>query len=171
MPALDDALTANREAAKRFLATARTVAKEAWAKPIAPGKWSPAQIVEHVAISTEVALKAIKGDKTVGSFPRLFRAIPRAMVFNPTLKKGAFPKRMKGPAIFAPSKEHISFDASAARIERAVTSLEAHVRDLAKAGTHAFDHGFFGRLKIADYVRFNGLHANHHEKQLPPRPK
>jgi hypothetical protein len=171
MSALDDAIAANREAAKKFVSTARTVAKEKWAAPIAPGKWSPAQIVEHVAISTEVALKAIKGDKTVGSFPRLFRAVPRAMVFNPTLKKGAFPKGMKGPAIFAPSKEHVSLDASAARIERAVANLEAHVRDLAKAGKDAFDHGFFGRLKVADYVRFNGLHTNHHEKQLPPQPK
>jgi hypothetical protein len=167
MSALDEAIAANREAARRFLATARTVAKEKWAEPIAPGKWSPAQIVEHVAISTEIALKAIKGDKTIGSFPRFFRAVPRAMVFNPTIKKGVFPKGTRGPAIFRPSKEHIGFDTSAARFERAVTNLEAHVRDLAKAGTHAFDHSFFGRLKIADYVRFNGLHTIHHETQLP----
>lgn len=166
MSALDDAIAANREAAKRFLSTARSVAREKWATPVAPGKWSPAQIVDHVATSTEVALKTIKGDKSMGSFPRFFRAIPRAMVFNSTLKKGAFPAKMRGPAIFAPSREHASLEASAARLERAMSDLEVHVRDMAKAGKHAFEHGFFGSLKVADYVRFNGLHTDHHEQQL-----
>lgn len=163
---LEDAIAANREAATKFLSTARTVAKEEWAAPIAPGKWSPAQIVDHVATSTEVALKAIKGDKSVGSFPRIFRAIPREMVFNSTIKKGAFPGKMRGPAIFAPSREHASLDASAERLERAIADLEAHVRDLAKAGKDTFEHGFFGRVKVADYIRFNGLHTDHHEQQL-----
>jgi hypothetical protein len=38
-------------------------------------------------------------------------------------------------------------------------------RDAAKAGKEVFEHGFFGRLKVADYVHFNGLHTTHHEKQ------
>jgi hypothetical protein len=167
MSALDDAIAANRDAAKTFLSTARAVAKEKWAQPVAPGKWSPAQIVEHVAVSTEIALKAIRGDKGLGSFPRLLRPIPRAMVFNSTLKKGAFPDRMRGPAIFAPSKDHVPYEQSAARLERAIADLENHTRDAAKAGKDVFEHGFFGRLKVADYVHFNGLHTRHHEQQLP----
>jgi hypothetical protein len=164
---LDDAINANRQAAQRFLATARAVASAKWSTPIAPGKWSPAQIVDHVAISTEVALRAIKEDKTVGSFPRLLRGIPRAMVFNKTLKAGQFPSGMRGPKIFAPSGEHFAFEKSKERLERAVEQLESHVRTMAKSGKESFEHGFFGKLSVADYVRFNGLHSEHHEKQLP----
>ena len=103
MAGLDDALTLNRDAAQRFLATARAVPPERWVTPVAPGKWSPAQIVDHVATSTEVAPE---GD----------------------------PRR------------------------------QGHGLDL--AGRRAFEHGFFGRVKVADYIRFNGLHTRHHEQEL-----
>jgi hypothetical protein len=166
MSALDDALAANREAAKQFLATARTVAKEKWAAPIAPGKWSPAQITEHVALSTEVALKAIKGDKSMGSIPSFLRWLPRKLGFDPTIKKGRFPEKQRGPAIFKPSDSHANYDISAARFDRAIADLESHARELAKAGTTAFEHSFFGRVLIADYVKFNALHSEHHERQL-----
>jgi hypothetical protein len=166
MSALDDALAANRAAAKQFLATARAVAKEKWAAPIAPGKWSPAQITEHVALSTEVALKAIKGDKSMGSIPRFLRWLPRKLGFDPTIKKGRFPEKQRGPAIFKPSDAHANYEISAARFDRAIADLESQVRELAKAGKYAFEHSFFGRVAIADYVKFNALHSEHHERQL-----
>ena len=167
MSALDDAIAANREAAQKFLSTARTVAKEKWAAPVAPGKWSPAQILDHVAVTAEVSLKAIKGDASMGSIPRFLRFIPRVFGFNPTIKKGRFPEKQRGPAIFAPSTGHPSYEAGAARLESAVSALEQHTRDLAKAGTLAFEHSFFGAVTIADYVCFNALHTTHHEEQLP----
>src|SRR5579871_4050407 len=99
MPTLDDAIAANRAAGKKFLSTARTVAKEKWAQPVAPGKWSPAQILDHVAVATEVALRAIKGDASMGSIPRFLRFLPRTLGFNPTIKSGRFPEKQRGPAI------------------------------------------------------------------------
>src|SRR5665213_379447 len=117
MSDLDDALAANREVAKNFLVTARHVAKEKWASPIAPGKWSPAQITEHVALSTEVALKAIKGDKSMGSIPAFLRWLPRKLGFDPTIKKGRFPEKQRGPAILKPSDTHANYEVSAARYD------------------------------------------------------
>jgi hypothetical protein len=164
--ALDDALAANRDAATRFLATARQIPTEKWAEPVAPGKWSPAQIVDHVAVTTEAALRAIKGDTSMGSIPRFLRVIPRALGFTPTLRKGKFPEKQRGPAVFAPSRGHPAFDASAARLERALSALESHVRELAKAGTQEFEHSIFGRVSVVDYIRFGALHTEHHERQL-----
>ena len=164
--ALEDAIAENREAATRLLATARGVAKEKWAQPVAPGKWSPAQILDHVAAATEVALKAIKGDTSMGSIPRFLRFIPRTFGFNATIKKGKFPEKQRGPAAFAPSTGHPSYEAGKLRLENALTALEQHTRELAKAGTHSFEHSFFGRVTVADYVRFGALHMVHHEKQL-----
>jgi hypothetical protein len=166
MSALEDAITANRDAAKRFLATARGVAKEKWAQPVAPGKWSPAQIADHVAVTMEVSLKAIKGDTSMGSIPRFVRFIPRVFGFNATIKKGKFPEKQRGPAIFAPSSGHPTYEASSERLERALVALETHARQLAAANTHSFEHSFFGRVGVADYIRFGALHLVHHEKQF-----
>jgi hypothetical protein len=167
MTILDDALNANKESAKRFFSRARTVMADQWSNPVAPGKWSPAQIADHIGVSTSVALNAIKGDRSMGSIPGIFRPIVRALFFNPTMKKGAHPEKTKGPAVFAPSKEHPTLEESEARLHHAISALEAHVRQLAKDGTGTFEHGFFGKLSIADYVRYNALHMQHHERQLP----
>jgi hypothetical protein len=164
--ALEDAIAENRAAATRLLATARGVPKEKWAQPVAPRKWSPAQIVDHIVVATEVALKAIKGDASMGSIPRFLRFIPRVFGFNATIKKGKFPEKQRGPAAFAPSTGHPTYEASAERLERALVALEMHIRALAAANTHSFEHSFFGRVGVADYVRFGAFHMVHHEKQL-----
>ena len=167
MPTLEDVIAENRKATDHFLATARKVPAAKWAQPVAPGKWSPAQIVDHIAVTTEVALKAINGDPSMGSIPKFLRFLPRKLGFDPTIKKGRFPEKQRGPKVFAPSPDHPAYEASAAKIERAITALESHVRTVLAAGTHSFEHSFFGRIAIIDYIRFGTLHTEHHERQLP----
>jgi hypothetical protein len=171
MSDLESCLSANRQAMAGFLAAAKSVASPQWTQPIAPGKWSPAQIADHVAVSYEIAARALAGDSKIGSAPRFLRPIVRAVGFTRILRNGAFPERMKGPPVFAPSTGHPSYDASAARVEKAVAGLESRARDMARTGTHSFDHPFFGRVSVADYIRFSELHARHHELQLPRSPE
>ncbi len=167
MSELEDVIAENRKATERFLATARSVPKEKWAVPVADGKWSPAQIVDHIAVTTEVALKAINGDPSMGSIPKFLRWLPRKLGFDPTIKNGRFPEKQRGPAIFAPSTGHPAYEVSVERLNRAIVALETHVRALIAANQHSFEHTFFGRVGIADYVRFGTLHTEHHERQLP----
>ena len=167
MDSIEDVITENRKATEQFLATARKVPPEKWAQPVAPGKWSPAQIADHIAVTTEVALKAINGDASMGSIPKFLRFIPRKLGFDPTIKKGRFPEKQRGPAVFAPSKGHPSYDASVERLNRAIAALETHVRGRMAKGDHSFEHSFFGRVSIPDYIRFGTLHTQHHERQLP----
>ena len=171
MPDLEASLSANRQAVASFLSKARSVASTPWAQPVAAGKWSPAQIADHVAVAYEVAFRALKGDKTMGSAPRFLRPIVRAVGFTKILKKGAFPAKMKGPPVFAPSAAHQPYDASAARMEAALAKLESEARAMAHAGRHAFEHPYFGRVDVSDYVRFSELHTKHHEQQLPGSPR
>ena len=167
MSDVEKVIAENRKATEHFLATARSVAKEKWEQPVAAGKWSPAQIVDHIAVTTEVALKAINGDPSMGSIPKFLRFIPRKLGFDPTIKKGRFPEKQRGPAIFAPSAGHPTYEASVAKLERAMVALESHVRNLMAQNKHSFEHTFFGRVSIPDYIRFGTLHTEHHQRQLP----
>ncbi|HVZ48090.1 MAG TPA: hypothetical protein VG916_04865, partial [Gemmatimonadaceae bacterium] len=54
-----------------------------------------------------------------------------------------------------------------AQIEREVAGMERDARAAAANGVTTFEHTFFGRLAIADYVMFNALHFDHHREQLP----
>jgi hypothetical protein len=166
IPDFEVALAANRQAMANFLTTARSVANERWAEPIAPGKWSSAQIADHVAVAYEVAVRALKGEAGIRSAPRLLRPVVRAVAFTGILRKGAFPEKSKGPRVFAPSSGHPGFETTAARMETAVASLESQVRSMQSAARHTFEHPIFGRIGVADYVKFSELHAKHHEQQL-----
>jgi hypothetical protein len=37
----------------------------------------------------------------MGSIPKFLRFLPRKLGFDPTIKKGRFPEKQRGPAVFA----------------------------------------------------------------------
>ena len=57
---IDGALAASRQASEQLLGDAEALGS-AWATPRAPGKWSPSQIVEHVARSLDATVALARG--------------------------------------------------------------------------------------------------------------
>ena len=68
MSEIDGALAASRQAAEQLLGDAESLGP-AWATPRAPGKWSPSQIVEHIARSLDASVALAHGQPS--SFPKL----------------------------------------------------------------------------------------------------
>src|SRR6266481_6680261 len=71
-----------------------------WASPRAPGKWSPSQIVEHVARSLEESANMAAGRPS--KFPKLpgvVHPIVRGLLFKRVLRKAAFPKAKTNKAM------------------------------------------------------------------------
>jgi hypothetical protein len=68
MSDLDSSLAESRAALAQLIAAGERCGT-AWASPRAPGKWSPSQIVEHVARALEESGKNIKGEPS--AFPKL----------------------------------------------------------------------------------------------------
>ena len=51
----------NHQAVDAFLTAARTVPAVQWGKARAPGKWSPAQVAEHLALTYEINRGVLHG--------------------------------------------------------------------------------------------------------------
>jgi hypothetical protein len=166
MADLESALQAQRTAADAFKAAALRVSESVWNAPRAPGKWSPAQVTDHVGVSTRVARDFMGQKPGMGSLPWFLRPVLNRFFLKPVLKKG-FPKKGKGPSIFAPAHDPMPREQLCARIDSEVAALEADARAMVKSGKAEFTHGFFGRMAVADYVMFNALHFDHHREQLP----
>jgi hypothetical protein len=160
---IDSALAASREAVDRLIATAARTGTE-WTTPRAPGKWSPSQIVEHVARSLDETVNVASGQPS--AFPRL-PAIVRPVlrvVFRQILKRGALPKGrttktmnpLDGPATPADGR---------ARLEAAHHRYETACRQLA-ARREPMRTPMFGAVPVEDFVRFMELHTRHHGKQI-----
>ena len=167
MADLQARLTDHRKAVSAFLATARSVPRQQWAEPRAPGKWSPGQVTEHVAKAYETNRDVLHGTWPGRAAPRFLRPLIRFMLLNTVLKRGRFGKGGKSPEPFRPSSSPSPPEALTARLQAAAERFEADLTAAARGGQVAIEHPFFGRLRLTDYLRLNEIHTHHHRQQLP----
>ena len=171
MSDLNLSLAGDHEAVAALLAAADR-AGAAWTVPRAPGKWSPSQVVEHVArILEESANVASGAPSKFPNIPFLFRPIARTLVFNRTLRKNAFPK-MKASTAFDPASRPDAALASATvpearvRLEQALKRFDQACRARAAGGQDVMST-IFGAVSVAEFARFQELHIRHHYLQMP----
>ena len=158
-------LRGHREAVDSFLTAARAVPPVRWGEPRAPGKWSPGQVVEHVARAYEVNRGILHGGPAPVSAPRWVRPLIRRFLLAPVLRRGRFIPGSKSPRAFQPDPSPAEPTQALARLAAASASFEADAASL-PAGT--VDHPFFGRLPVSDFVRLQEIHTRHHREQLAP---
>ena len=166
MPDLEERLEANRIATKAFVGAIQSCAWS-WTEPTAPGKWSPSQIVEHVALTLEESANVVGGRPTrLPKVPAILRPVARFLLFRRVLKKGGFPKartnKEMDPDIGPPTVE-----AGSVRLIRACESFERECRAHASRDGDRVTTPFFGQVSLPDYVRFVELHTRHHTAQIP----
>jgi hypothetical protein len=160
---IDTALAASREAVDRLI-TAAAATGPAWVTPPAPGKWSPSQIVEHVARSFDASVNLAAGQPS--AFPRLPTILHPILriVLRQMLRRGAFPngRTTKG---MNPADGPLTPAEGRIRIDTAHDRYEAACRQLAGRG-EPLKTPMFGPVRVDDFVRFMELHTRHHRRQI-----
>jgi len=162
---IDAALAANRDAVDELI-RAGEQSGAAWSTPRAPGKWSPSQIVEHVARGLDEGANIAAGRATLPMPPAIVRLIAPFM-FKRVLRKAAFPKGFKahkamnpasGPA--TPAEGRIRLETAHQKFDEACRRIAADGRPITSA---------FGSVPAQDFVRFNEIHTRHHIEQMAAR--
>ena len=162
---LNASLTGLRNAVGALLATASGVGA-GWKVPRAPGKWSPAQVVEHVARIMEESAKVAAGAPS--AFPTVhpfLRPIVRVLVFKRILRRKAFLK-MKAIEAMDPPRGSTTPREARVRLEAVLTRFDQACRARAASGQDVAST-IFGAVSVADFARFQELHVRHHHLQLP----
>ena len=165
MTELETAMADNRAAVEEFLERARRVDAATWSTPRSEGKWSPAQIAEHLAIVYEYNRKVVTGDAGRGA-PRFLQPLARWFIVDRTLKAGRFTRNGRAPAIFQPSSAPAAASEVLGRLSKAVAGFESDIRSGHPEARHTVRHPFFGPLPTIDYLRLQAIHARHHRSQL-----
>jgi hypothetical protein len=165
MAEVDTALAAHRDAIAELIAVAER-AGSVWTIARAPGKWSPSQIVEHVARSLDESANVVSGAPSkFPSLPFFVRPVVRGLLFSRVLRTGAFPKARTNKAM-DPAVGPATPAEARLRLERALARFDRECRACANAdGVVA--SATFGKVPVADYARFIELHTRHHCKQMP----
>ena len=165
MADVSTALGANRDAVADLIAAAEKCGG-AWTAPPAPGKWSPSQVVEHVAISLEESAHRVSGRPSkLPSLPFFLRPLARGLLFRRVLKRGTFPKSKTNKAMDPASGPATPADARI-RLESALAQFDRACRACANAGGTVTSPAF-GTVPVEEYARFIEVHTRHHCKQLP----
>lgn len=167
MPDLASAIADNRRAVASFGATCRRVPEATWLRPMAPGKWSPARVAEHVALSFELSTRALAGTFPRTRAPWFLRPLIRRFFLTPVLRNGRFGKGVRAPGVFQPGVPPATPEAGAGRIGATAAAFEAALEAEATAGHDSVNHPFFGPVALVDYLRLQTIHTNHHHRQLP----
>jgi len=167
MTPLESAIVENHETVDTFIAVARGVEPGRWRVPRAEGKWSPAQVVEHLALSFEYSHGVMNGNAPGPAAPRLLRPLVRTVFVKPVLKHGRFMRKGRAPSMFQPSSVPPDPPELLARLEGALRAFEDDLRVAARSGRATLDHPFFGTMRLTDYLRLQAIHARHHRAQLP----
>lgn len=166
MTGVETAIADNRAAVSEFAAAARSLDAVTWNTPRAEGAWTPAQIVQHVAIVYEYSRDVVLGTPAGGSLPRFLRPLLRRLVVDSTLKAGRSTRKGRAPSILKPSADAPAAAEAIARLEAALAGFEAAIRSSHPEARHYVTHPFFGKVPMADYVRFQAIHTRHHRGQL-----
>src|SRR5690349_10206443 len=166
MSDIDTGLAASRDAVDEMI-RAGEQSGAAWIAPRAPGKWSPSQIVEHVARGLEEGTNFAAGRQAkVPMPPAVVRPIARFM-FKRVLRKAAFPKGFKAHKALNPASGPATPAEGRIRLETAHQKWDEVCRRIAADGRPMTT--IFGSVPVQDLVRYSELHTRHHSKQMVAR--
>jgi len=147
-----------------FLVTVDSVGAR-WTVPRAPGKWSPSQVVEHVARIMEESANVVSGAPSkFPTLPIVLRPIARLLVFRRILRKGVF-LPMKAIEAFKPTAGADTPAGGRGRLEEAFSRFDKACRARAASGRDVTST-IFGAVSVGDFAKFQELHVRHHHQQI-----
>ncbi|MDH5643311.1 MAG: DUF1569 domain-containing protein [Gemmatimonadota bacterium] len=145
-------------------------AKNMWHTPRDVGKWSPAQVIEHVIRSYRESKNDVVGEPS--KFPNLpffLRPLARAMVLGATLKRGSVGRKAKTLKPFDPVAQSFtgpeSPESANELLKEVFEEFEQACRECSsKNGT--FKSSLFGAVSVEEYASFQAIHTRHHLQQI-----
>jgi hypothetical protein len=166
-PRWEAAADEHRIALATFLEAAERVSADAWARPLGPGKWSPAQTAEHLALAYEALIGELSGGAgMVPRLPPLRQKVLRWVLLPHILFHRSFPLRARAPREARPGEAHPDRDGVLARLRDTAERFEEALHRARDAGGGQVTHPYFGAIPPVKALRFCAVHLEHHARQV-----
>jgi hypothetical protein len=166
-PRIARALTGYGAAAAEFRERAAGIPIDEWQTPRAPGKWTPAQEAEHVALAFEAFISQLAGGppmRMVVSRPMAF--LLRWLVLPKVIRTGRLP-RARAPREVRPSGTAMTRDELLVRYDAAVTALTDGARS--QVPSRQLGHAYFGTITMVQALGMLAAHTRHHTASIGRR--
>jgi uncharacterized protein DUF1569 len=135
-----------------------------------PGAWTPAQIVEHLALALEWSATGFEERRARDPMTRRPSTVGQRVAKVLVMDFGWFPPFLKAPSRSTPAP-HVDRAAAEAHFRRGVERIEELANLLLPArGRDLFvKHVRLGDLTLPEWMEFHVIHARHHARQIRAR--
>lgn len=148
-----------------FTARAESVADALWPTSVVPGKWSPAQVAEHIALAYEAILRDLSGGPAMRLRASWWqRVLLRRFLLPRILTSGRIPFAATAPREARPGGEPLDRAEVLRRVREGASRLDAVMRESGESAR--VTHPYFGTLRGREILRFCAIHTRHHAFQL-----
>jgi ribosomal protein S12 methylthiotransferase accessory factor YcaO len=155
-------------AVRAFIDTAERLPEERWNAPVAPEKWSPAQITEHLALAYEAVLREITGGPAMAPRAGAWQQrLLRWFVLPHILFHRKFPRGARAPRETRPLDGNVDRGAALHRLREVAERAQRELWDAERRGMHpSLTHPYFGSIDGLRALRFSAVHVEHHRRQI-----
>lgn len=140
----------------------------ALAAPPAPGKWSAAQILEHLALSYQLTTKGMSRILEMGHAAATRSSLGQRVGAFAVLKLGYLPRGRKSPERVLP-RGAVPPAEAVETIRRSLTEMDAALTRAAERfgkTVKLADHPVLGPFTVEQWRQFHLVHCLHHMKQV-----
>lgn len=134
------------------------------------GKWTPAQVVEHLAISMNSSAETFERRREYAPMRRRWRGIAERVARAAVLALRWYPQGFRAPAITQPM-DRISRGDAESHFREGLRRWDVLERELLPSRPHDLfvRHPLLGDLTLGEWLRFHLIHARHHAPQIRQR--
>jgi hypothetical protein len=167
---LEGAAAEHRAAIAAAAADFERVAGADWERPVRPGKWSPAEIAQHLTVAYSPAMSELAGGAGYARrFSPLMTRVARWVALGGILSGRKFPNGGKSPPEARPVGPFPPPAEAAARLRSAAEAFENTITEAHRSGGGRITNAYFGALTAPEALKLVAMHAEHHRKQLHER--
>jgi len=146
------------------------VPEDAWGLPLGHGKWSAAQVAQHLTVLYTPLVSELSGGPSIGlRFPAWKRFAARKIFLPRILRGNWYPRGMESPPEAHPAPPFPSRSDAPRRLNEAAAGFERAICAAHATGRGRVTHPYLGKLTAPDALRFLAMHARHHRRQLNHR--
>jgi hypothetical protein len=150
-----------------YLETAGRVPDEAWMRPWAPGKWTPAVITEHLAMVYRTMTQEARGGAGMKMKMTPFRRrLLKTFLLPHMLFHRTFPRAAPAPREVRPEGDGLPRAQALAELRILGEEFEREAERARAGGLRHVTHAYFGSIDLTRGMRLAAVHIEHHTRQL-----
>jgi len=150
----------HRAAIEAFARAVEAVDPDAWNVARAPGKWTPAEIAQHLILSYGPPLAELGGGPGFAiRVPWWKRAVLRWKVLPKIVHAEEFPKGAPAPRESRPTSGAASPEAAGLLVREGSAEFARRLREADAARPARLSHPYFGKLTAPEILKLMAVHA------------